>query len=161
MARWRAKKHEKETIKRMASAGMTTKMVATALGISSKTLQNSKSDIKLFHEAQTDAITKVGECALQRAMMGTADTALLCFILKTRGGWRETETFITLDHYCTDEKGFDTTTEQKIRMIDQEFADGGLSINNYKILNDALAMRSKLDLIISDIDNRLKELEST
>jgi len=161
MARWCAKKDESVVIERMARAGMTLKMLSTALGISQKTFQNSKIDLALFHESQADAITAVGECALQRAMTSKADTALLCFILKTRGGWRETETFITLDNFCKDDKGFDTTTDQKIRMIDQMFSDGGLSINNYKVLNDALAMRSKLDLIVSDIESRLKELEST
>jgi hypothetical protein len=155
---WAPTETELKMIARMAKAGMTIKMVCIALGRSVSTFHRCEKAHEMYGMKIAEAITMVGESAMQRIHSGEADTALHCFILKTRGGWKENETYLNLDDFCG-EDGEEITLEAKLKIIDRQFAGGSLSVQNYKLLSDAISNRIKIDLVVQDIDSRLKELE--
>lgn len=154
---WKPTKTELKMIQRMGKAGMKMTTVATALGRSYRSIVRNEEANSTFSKAITESITKVGESAIQRVLSGDADTALYAFILKTRGHWKESEVFITLDDL--DDENKELELRDRLRLIDKMFADGKISISNYKTLSDTLSNRLKVDMVIDDVQKRVEKLE--
>lgn len=141
-----------EVIKRMASAGMIQKMVAVAIGVSLPTFHRSQIAKSIYHQYQSEVITKVGESAIQKATKEDADTAMIAFILKTRGGWRENKSYICIED-------FDGDYYQKVKAVDHAFKEGKISIDEYKMLSDTLNDRFRNETLVEQHAKRIQELE--
>lgn len=149
---WSATPDQLKVIERMAAAGMTKKLVCVALGISPRTMDRNQIATEAYRAAFTEMITQVGESAIQKSLHPNADTALLCFILKTRGGWREKKSYICIDD-------FDGDYKQKTQAIDREFREGNITIDEYKMLSDTINDRYRNEAQVEDHEKRLMELE--
>ena len=111
-------------VEELAGRGLTQQQIADALGISRTTLQGRIRDSELFEQAikrgQAKGIASVSNKLFESAMRGEAWA--VCFFLKTKGGFKETQKVeMTADVKTTE---VELTNKQKAtldRLLDEDY----------------------------------------
>ena len=111
-------------VESLASRGLTKQQIADALGISETTLRNRQNDSADFADAikrgQAKGIASVSNKLYESAMRGEAWA--VCFFLKTKGGFKETQKVeMTADVKTTE---VELTAKQKAtldKVLDEDY----------------------------------------
>jgi hypothetical protein len=124
-------------IKKMASAGMNLDFIADAIGTTARTMQKDSEIKKIYNDAYTDIIVKIGESLLARAQEPQADSTLLIFVMKTRAKWKEDK--------AVKMEGFEGDMVKKLETLDQHLREGLISEETYARLTSSLVSRWKAE----------------
>ena len=111
-------------VEELAGRGLTQQQIADALGISRTTLQGRIRDSELFEQAikrgQAKGVASVSNKLYESAMRGEAWA--VCFFLKTKGGFKETQKVEMTADVKTQE--VELTSKQKAtldKLLDEDY----------------------------------------
>lgn len=115
-----------DEVETLASRGLTQQQIADALGISVDTLYSRKRENQDFQEAikrgQAKGVASVSNKLYESAMRGEAWA--VCFFLKTKGGYKETQKVEMTADVKTQE--VELTSKQKAtldKLLDEDYWD--------------------------------------
>ena len=136
---------QKEVVKRMASHGLNLDMVATALGVSDRTLIRNPELKTIYNQAYIIPLEEIAKTMYEKAKEG--DAKVLTLIAATRLGW-------TKGNKLTDEE-FKGDYNQKKTVLDQALREGRICISDYQRMVDSITKQYQVD----EHEQRLTALE--